>query len=242
MNSADVLQAFVEAIQQGLSTRLEAPAPLVMIAGPNGSGKSTLWHTVLAQYLGAEAGMWEFINADEIVQEHLGLGVRLDSLDEQVLKQRQQQAQELTTQIRSENIEAGQGFVFETVFSDEKGHKLSELRRAKEKGFLTVLVAVAVEDIEVLLARVSLRQKSGAHGVEEEKQRSRYPRVLSNFEKAIPIVNVAVLIDNSGQGAIGSGQYRFVACVKDGEVVACVDNMPRWAQGLISRPNSKTIH
>jgi hypothetical protein len=89
---------------------------------------------------------------------------------------------------------------------------------------------------------INFAQESDFGAISPMLEMGAYPRVLSNFEKAIPIVNVAVLIDNSGQGAIGSGQYRFVACVKDGEVVACVDNMPRWAQGLISKPNSKIIH
>lgn len=206
---------------------------MIMIAGPNGSGKSTLWG-ILEPVLGEQAEMWEYLNADSMLREHLGISIALKDLPPDELTRLQRQYQGVATTLRAGLIEGGPGtgFVFETVFSDEEGHKLSEIARAKDQGFLTVLVGVAVDDIATLIARVQAREEAGEHGVAVEKQRARYPRVLANFEKAIPLVDIAVLVDNSGEGANGRGKHRFVACFQNGQLVACVENQPKWAHKL----------
>ena len=76
----EVLAHFLDAFIEGLDHDGKA-YPMVVVAGPNGSGKSTFWHHVVKPRFGGLAESWEYLNADDLVREELGAGIRLDSVE-----------------------------------------------------------------------------------------------------------------------------------------------------------------
>lgn len=115
-----------------------------LLAGPNGAGKSTLYHAlVLAGTIPATA---EFVNADLYEATHL------QHITDP--EQRSQQARHWADARRAERLQAGQSFVSETVFSHES--KLALIQEAQANGFFVMLLVVALDQPERLLARVVL--------------------------------------------------------------------------------------
>ncbi len=239
MNSGDVMRAFFAALGGEQDATGIRPI-MIMLAGPNGSGKSTLWNKVIKPALGEFAKDWEYINADDEVREVVdefagGAHVRLDSLPADQLKDLQLQAQKNTTDQRRRLISASspRGFIFETVFSDTSGHKLAELRDGRDNHFKTTAILVNANDVDTLIERVHRRKVKGEHGVDPERQRERYPRVLANMSDSLAVVEVIVLVDNSQQNEDDTPAFRFVALAKDGILVAAVSNLPPWAQQVL---------
>lgn len=239
MNSRDVMMAFFAALGAEQNASSLRPV-MIMLAGPNGSGKSTLWNKVIKPALGEFARDWEYINADDEVREVVdeiagGKHVRLDSLPAYQLKDLQLQAQKNTTDQRRRLIAATspRGFIFETVFSDTGGHKLAELRDGRENQFKTTAIMVNANHVETLIERVHRRKETGEHGVDPDKQRERYPRVLANMSDSLAVVEVVVLVDNSLQNEDATPAFRFVALAKDGILVAAVSDLPPWAQQVL---------
>lgn len=215
---------------------------MIMLAGPNGSGKSTLWNRVIKPALGERAKDWDYINADDEVREVIDeyeseSPVRLDSLPPDQLVALQLQAQKNTSEQRRRLIFASnpRGFIFETVFSDTGGHKLAELRQGRNNNFKTTAVLVNANNVDTLIDRVNRRKEKGDHGVDPEKQRERYPRVLANMRDSLSVVELIVLVDNSQQNEDETPAFRFVALVKDGVLVASVANLPTWAELVLQQ-------
>jgi len=77
-----------------------------------------------------------------------------------------------------------ESFVFETVFSDPVGDKLSFLKAAAQSGYTVVLCFIGVSGPETSEQRVAMRVSQGGHDVPAEKLISRYPRTMSNLEAA----------------------------------------------------------
>ena len=64
-----------------------------------------------------------------------------------------EQARQWADERRAELLKAGQSFVSETVFSHES--KLALIQEAQAKGFFVMLLVVALDQPERLLARVA---------------------------------------------------------------------------------------
>lgn len=231
----EVLAHFLDAFIEGLDPDGKA-YPMVVVAGPNGSGKSTFWHHVVKPRFGGLAESWEYLNADDLVREELGAGVRLDSVNQASLKELQLHAQSALTHQRRDLIsnEPTNGFVYETVFSDPQGEKVKELEQGAEQGFLTVGVLVCADSIDVLIERVSRRAADGDHGVDVDRQRARYPRVLENMKKALKVLDLVVLVDNSTDDKQIKAAFRAVAVIQSGQVTLCADQLPSWARDVLN--------
>src|SRR5271168_4192590 len=87
---------------------------LVAVAGPNGAGKTTFYHAHL------QAAGLRLVNADVIARE----------LDIDAYK-----AAQIAASIREELVLQRESFVFETVFSDPAGEKLSALKQSARSGY-----------------------------------------------------------------------------------------------------------
>ncbi len=136
-----------------------------LLAGPNGAGKSTLFRAlVVSGTIGQEV---EFVNADLYERDHLQHIADL--------QQRSEAARVWADGRRDELLQAGQGFVSETVFSHES--KLSLISHARALGFSVILYVVSVDDPTRLLTRVSQRVEEGGHNVPAERILQRYPRI-----------------------------------------------------------------
>jgi len=234
LTSAELFELFTSELQRAANGAKLA----IMVAGPNGAGKSTAFETLISKI--AVDQKLEFLNADDMVRElvdaHHGQGTPLSALDPVALTALQKQAQKQMQVERSLRIEtANSSFAFETVFSDPDGHRLAELDRAQKAGLQTVMVAVCSDDLEALIERVRQRALSGAHGVDEATQRSRYPRVRANLSTAASRVNLAILLDNSRPSTKqGMGRYRVLAFINQGQLVGCVPDMPEWAREVVT--------
>ncbi|HYN40784.1 MAG TPA: zeta toxin family protein [Thermoanaerobaculia bacterium] len=178
--------------------------PLVVaLAGPNGAGKSTFYRAHLA-----EAGL-RFVNADDLSRE-LGLGPY--------------EAAEMAKGLRRELVEQRESFVFETVFSDPVGDKLSFLRDTAALGYVVVLCFIGLNSPGLSEERVAMRVAKGGHDVPSVKLRERYPRTLRNLAAAIPDLPHVLVYDNSDLGR----PFREVARYEQGQRLFAVEPLPRW--------------
>jgi len=155
---------------------LDARPVVVALAGSNGAGKSTFFHAHLA------ATGLRFINSDELAAE-MGL--------------RAYEAAELAASLRAGLVEQKESFVFETVFSDPVGEKVSELEEAGRRGVHVVVVFIRIDSPETSKQRVAMRVMQGGHDVPDDKLEARFNRTLANLERAIITLPVVVVFDNT---------------------------------------------
>ena len=180
---------------------------IVAIAGPNGAGKTTFFHSHLR-----EVGL-RFINADDIARE---------------LKITAYEAAELTDALRRELVRQRESFVFETVFSDPIGDKLTFLKNASASGYSVVLCFIGISGPEISEERVGMRVSQGGHDVPSEKLVSRFPRTLANLDAAIQTLPMVLVFDNEDLAA----PFRKVAEFQNGASVFLAALVPQWLRAL----------
>ncbi len=127
--------------QQGGSTcgldRLLDHRPIVVaLADPIGAGKTT-FHDVYLK----DAGL-RFVIVDDVARE----------LDLEAYE-----AARLAAQLRRELVRQRESFIFETVFSDPAGDKLTFLKAAAESGYTVVVCFVGISGPEISAQRVAMR-------------------------------------------------------------------------------------
>lgn len=171
---------------------LDRRPAVVAVAGSNGAGKSTFYHTYLA-----DAGL-RYINADDIAAE-LDIGAY--------------EAADVAAAIRSELIKQKESFIFETVFSDPHGTKVSELEKAAETGIHIVLIFIRINSTDISKQRVSMRVMQGGHDVPDGKLETRFDRTMSNLKRAIRALPVVIIFDNSDL----ANPYQLEAVYQDGK-------------------------
>jgi predicted ABC-type ATPase len=98
--------------------------------------------------------------------------------------------------IRGELIHARKSLSIESVLSHAS--KLDELRQAKRRKYRTYLYYVAMDVVELSVARVAERVAGGGHDVPEDKIRKRYDASLANLLPALKLAYRAYIFDNSG--------------------------------------------
>ena len=155
---------------------LEARPVVVALAGSNGAGKSTFFHAHLA-----DTGL-RFVNADELAAE-MGVGAY--------------EAAELAASLRAGLVSQRESFVFETVLSDPFGAKVAELVETGRNGMHVVVVFIRVDSPETSKQRVAMRVMQGGHDVPDEKLEARFQRTLANLERAIKVLPVVIIFDNT---------------------------------------------
>jgi len=189
-----------------------------LLAGPNGAGKSTLYRAlVLAGTIPAVA---EFVNAD------LHEAAHLQHVADPA--QRSEQARRWADARRASLLQAGQSFVSETVFSHES--KLALIQEAQVKGFFVMLLVVALDQPDRLLARVAQRVLEGGHPVPPERILVRYPRTLAHLTQAVRLADAAVLYDSAD---VSPGTHTAVATCKGDWTQELVQPMPEWARRVL---------
>lgn len=130
--------------------------------------------------------------------------------------------------LRSQLIESGQSFTFESVLSD-KG-KLTEMEKAKQHGYRIYLYFVCTEDPDIKVDRVANRVAKGGHPVAEENIRARYVRTLENLLPAFLLADRAYIFDNSGK-------KMELAVEADGSnLQMLVDRAPAWVMDHLVIP------
>ena len=189
-----------------------------LLAGPNGAGKSTLFRALVASgTIGKEV---EFVNADLYERDHLQ---HIADLQE-----RSEAARVWADGRRDELLQAGQGFVSETVFSHDS--KLSLIIRAQGLGFSVVLHVVSVDDPTRLVARVNQRVEEGGHNVPAERILQRYPRTMVNLKQAVRLADLVFVYDAVD---IEHGGHELVALCEREQTTLLDDQLPPWALTML---------
>lgn len=184
---------------------------LWVLVGGNGVGKSTFYELMLKP-LGIP-----FINADLIAKELYPEDPEGNSYT----------AAKVAEQVRQEQIQAGNSFCFETVFSHPS--KVDFLAQAKALGYQTILVLIHLENTGLNKARVSQRVSEGGHFVLDAKVKKRIPRTLLHVKKALALCDQVRVLDNSST----ESPFQPVITLIDGKLQRHVCPLPEWAGDLI---------
>lgn len=155
---------------------LESRPIVVALAGSNGAGKSTFFHPNLA-----DVGL-RFVNADDLAAE---------------LELSGYEAADLASSLRASLLEQGESFVFETVLSDPVGAKVSELAEAARLGMHVVMIFIRIDSPDTSRQRVAMQVLQGGHDVPDEKLVARFQRTLANLQRAITMLPVVIIFDNT---------------------------------------------
>jgi predicted ABC-type ATPase len=202
---------------------LAGPATLTrpvfyLLAGPNGAGKSTLYKALKAAgKLPAEA---EFINAD--VYEAAQLQHIQDPMS------RSEAARHWADARRAQLLAQGKSFASETVFSHPS--KLALIQEAQALGFFVLLLVVALDQPERLLARVSQRVLEGGHNVSAQRILARYPRTIGLLAQAVRVADAALLHDSFDAK---SGTHKLVASCQGHATRILHQPLPQWAHTVL---------
>jgi predicted ABC-type ATPase len=190
---------------------------LIVIAGPNGSGKTTLTRRLLADSI----DFGDYINPDEIA-----LGIAGD------MAERSRAAQAEADRRRSDDLEAGRSFAFETVMSHSS--KLDVMREAKARGFEVTLYFVGLLHPRLNIERVRQRVAEGGHAVPEDRIVARYERTMNLLPTAFGIADRAFVFDNSDSPA--DQHVRLVVAKQRRKLVELWPPVPDWVhERLLSK-------
>ena len=182
---------------------------IVALAGPNGAGKTTFYHAHL------QPAALRFINADVLARE-----LTLDPYA----------AARLADVLRRQLVEQRESFVFETVFSDPVGDKLTFLKEAAAAGHNVVLCFIGISGPEVSEERVAMRVSQGGHDVPAEKLVARFPRTLANLKTAIRDLPQVWIFDNDDLRT----PFRQVAVFENGQRITLNEPVPEWLTPLLT--------
>ena len=185
---------------------------LILLAGPNGAGKSTFFDLHLARY-----GI-PFINADRIALETFGNQEPETSIP----------SAQLAETLRREMLNEGRSFISETVLSDPKGAKVAFLAQARAAGFFVDCHFIGIASPALSLARVIHRVENGGHDVPDDKIAARFPRVMENLRRVIPVASRLTIYDNSETAR----PHRPIAVFEDGKLISLSSEIPNWLQFL----------
>jgi predicted ABC-type ATPase len=169
---------------------------LTIIAGSNGCGKSTLTESARDKF--QQVPILDPDAMARSLQQATQTGVSDIEAGKEVLR-------------RAEKLVADkQSFTVETTLSGSTYLKMA--LRAQKAGFNVLVVFVGTNSVEINIERVKARVIKGGHDVPEEDQRRRYPRTLANMKRLLPMADLSVIIDNSGDGhrMVGFGHQGYM--------------------------------
>jgi predicted ABC-type ATPase len=146
------------------SAVLQSPS-VVVLSGPNGSGKSTAAPRLLQGSLKVD----EFVNADTLAQ---GLSAfKPENVAIEAGRITLARLDALASQRRS--------FAFESTLASQT--LAQRLGRLKNAGYTVHIVYLWLPDVDLAVARVAERVRSGGHNVPVDAFRRRYKRGRHNF-------------------------------------------------------------
>ena len=182
------------------------------MAGANGAGKSTLTR------LGREGFQDSAVlDPDAVARSMQRVGVQNGSPID---------AGRAVLEMAEGYLASGSSFLIETTLSGNT--YLRMMVRAKNPGYLIVLLYIGTSDVSINLQRVRNRVEKGGHDVPEEDQVRRYPRSFANFRKAFEFADEAIVFDNS------TSKGHTKVAVKDVNGFEIFEPVPEWAAFLRS--------
>lgn len=184
---------------------------VILLVGGNGAGKSTFYHTYLAPR------KIPFLNADVLAREMWPDAPEAHSYE----------AMRLVERSRHLALAQQRSFCFETVFSHPS--KLDFIHEAKRAGYAVELYAIHVTTASLNRFRVKQRVAEGGHNVPDDKIVPRIERSLAQLIQALPMVDQALLLDNSLVG----DPFRVQARFQQGRLISSVEPLEPWALSVI---------
>ena len=181
---------------------------VVALAGPNGAGKTTFYEAHL------KASGLRFLNADILAGE-LGIDAY--------------QGAEIAGKLRQELVSQGESFVFETVFSDPVGDKLSFLKQAAQRGYTVVMCFIGIAGSGRSEERVSMRVSQGGHDVPTDKLVGRFPRTMTNLKQAIRELPCVLVFDNDDLRT----PFRLLAVFQNDRQQFLAKSIPDWLEAVL---------
>ena len=185
---------------------------LWILAGGNGAGKSTFYHTRLAP-----TGM-PFVNADILAKQIYPQAPELHSYD----------AAMIAAQMRSQLLQEGESFCFETVFSHTS--KIDFVADAKAMGYEVILVFIHLDIVSLNQARIAQRVLEGGHNVPDEKIINRIPRTLKLIKQTLPLCDHTYILDNSR----ADDPFQQIATIRCGHLELKQDSLTDWAGEILA--------
>ncbi|MGA2035717.1 MAG: zeta toxin family protein [Thermoguttaceae bacterium] len=187
-----------------LQTASEKPLAIVL-AGHNGSGKSTMWYEHVSSVLKIP-----LINADRMMLSLLpevepghalpDWATEIRDADASWMKVAQEGVQAFVAKALANKVP----FAMETVFSHWQqqddgtfASKIDNIRDMQAAGYFVVLFFVGLASADLSVMRVASRVASGGHSVPSETLYRRFPRTQTAISHALPVVDAAILVDNS---------------------------------------------
>ena len=104
---------------------------------------------------------------------------------------------------------------------------LSNIAKAKKRGYFIELHYIGVENADIAKERVARRIKQGGHGIAEQDIERRFVETFDNLKKVLPESNLAVFYDNTIE-------FRRFAIYKNGNPVRVSHNVPKWYEKFVA--------
>ena len=184
----------------------------ILIAGANGAGKSVLYEVLQS------LRDMPRVNSDEILKE---IGDWRNPDD--VMK-----AGKIAVGRISRLFDKDASFNQETTLCGRS--IIKNIKKAKSKGYFIELHYVGVECVEIAKERVLKRVEKGGHGVPERDIEKRYEETFKGLKAVLPICDLAVFYDNSGDI-----KFRRFALYKNGCPQWVSDDVPQWYNARVMR-------
>ncbi len=143
------------------------PQMFIVGGGVNGSGKSTFTKSIRQRFPDLVV-----IDPDAIAKTLTGSFTTIEAESLAAGKRALMSVQQC--------IERDRSFIVESTLSGAV--YLRYLQQAKDRGFHTVLIYVALESAELSAARVQARVAAGGHNIPDEDIIRRYPRSFQNLK------------------------------------------------------------
>ena len=105
---------------------------------------------------------------------------------------------------------------------------IQRMKTAKENGFYVHLNYIGVNSVEINLARVKARVKSGGHFIAEDVVKNRYQISLDNLFLVLPYCDEIFIYDNS------SIAPELIFQLKDNCITQFSEFLPSWCEKILN--------
>ncbi len=103
---------------------------------------------------------------------------------------------------------------------------LSNIAKAKKRGYFIELHYIGVENADIAKERVAKRIKQGGHGIAEQDIERRYIETFDNLKIVLPECDLTAFYDNTIV-------FRRFAIYKNGKTVRVSHEIPLWYEKFI---------